>query len=140
MMAGITISPHRHRVNAYFNYYPARAVNRFDVIEFLQGLMRHFFGPIIVIADRGNIHRAAEVKAFLAKNPRITLEHFPPYAPDLNPVEALWANLKAFRLASFCPADPIELLDVVYGTSIQIQNDRPLIRGFVKASGLRISL
>jgi transposase len=139
-MAGLTISPRRHHLNLYFTYYPKRAVNRFDVIEFFRDLMRHTFGPIIVIADRGNIHRAVEVKQFLAKNPRITLEYLPPYAPDLNPVEAVWSNLKAFRLANFCPSDPIELLDVAMGTALTIQADRKLLRGFVRASGLPIAL
>ena len=29
----------------------------------------------------------------------------PPYAPDLNPVEYLWAWLKRHALANFCPAN-----------------------------------
>ena len=29
----------------------------------------------------------------------------PPYSPDLNPVEVLWAWLKRHALANFCPAD-----------------------------------
>ena len=33
----------------------------------------------------------------------------PPYAPDLNPVEFLWAWLKRHALANFCPADLGEL-------------------------------
>lgn len=28
----------------------------------------------------------------------------PPYSPDLNPVECLWAWLKRHALANFCPA------------------------------------
>ena len=33
----------------------------------------------------------------------------PPYSPDLNPVEFLWAWLKRHALANFCPADLNEL-------------------------------
>jgi transposase len=33
----------------------------------------------------------------------------PPYAPDLNPVEYLWAWLKRHALANYCPNDLGEL-------------------------------
>lgn len=33
----------------------------------------------------------------------------PPYSPDLNPVEFLWAWLKRHALANFCPANLDEL-------------------------------
>jgi len=35
----------------------------------------------------------------------LQLAFLPPYAPELNPVEYLWAWLKRHALANFCPAD-----------------------------------
>lgn len=140
VMAGITISPRRHSVNLYLVNYPGRAVHRFDVIHFFQALMRHISGPIIVISDRGNIHTAREVRAFIEKRGRISIEHLPAYAPDLNPVEGVWSNLKASKLANFCPLDAPELLIEVDRSEQQIQDDRNLIRGFIRGSGLPIRL
>src|ERR1700748_2762084 len=37
------------------------------------------------------------------------LELLPPYAPELNPVEYLWAHWKHHELANFCPKDFAEL-------------------------------
>lgn len=140
VMGGITISPRRRHVNLYLAYYPRRAVNRLDVIVFLQGLMRHTFRPIILIADRGNIHRAREVKAFIAKNRRLTLEHLPSYAPELNPMEGVWSNLKAAKLANFCPDTLDALLEGSEEAATEIQQDRRLIKGFIRGTGLPIRL
>jgi transposase len=41
----------------------------------------------------------------------------PQYAPDLNPVEYLWAWLKRHALANYCPNDLPEL----HGTARQAQ-------------------
>ena len=39
----------------------------------------------------------------------IQITYLPPYAPDLNPVEYLWAWLKRNALANYCPDDLAEL-------------------------------
>lgn len=139
-MGAITISPHRHHLNLYLKYYPARAVNRFDIIAFMRELMRHVFNPIILIVDRGNIHRANEVKAFLAQHPRVTMEYLPPYAPELNPVEGVWDNLKVSRLANFCALDCVNLMDVATGAGMAIESDRDLLKGFIRHTGLPLRL
>jgi transposase len=36
---------------------------------------------------------------------RIATTYLPPYAPELNPVEYLWAYWKEHELANFCPKD-----------------------------------
>ena len=35
----------------------------------------------------------------------IQLEFLPPYAPELNPVEYLWAHWKQREMPNFCPKD-----------------------------------
>lgn len=140
LMGAITISPGRHHLNLYLQYYPARAVNKFDIITFIRKLMRHVFNPIILIVDRGNIHRAGEVQEFLASHPRVSMEYLPSYAPELNPVEGVWDNLKVSKLANFCATDPVNLMDVATGAGVAIQSDRDLLKGFVQHTGLPIRL
>ena len=48
-------------------------------------------------------------------NGQIHLAFLPPYAPDLNPVEYLWAWLKRHALANFCPDNFTELRTVARG-------------------------
>lgn len=135
-MGAITVSPKHMRPGLYLRYYPSHAVNRFDVIDFLRNLLRQIQKPLLVIADRGNIHRAKEVKAYLRRSTRISLEHFPSYAPDLNPIEGLWSTLKSARLANYCPTGPEELLDTVAETGRAIGQERRTLRGFLRGAGL----
>ena len=46
-------------------------------------------------------HRSRAMRAFLAtQRDWLVVERLPAYAPDLNPVEALWSNLKGQELAN----------------------------------------
>jgi len=62
-----------------------------DVVKFLQHLLRHIPGKLLVLWDRAPIHRSKVVKEFLAKGAaaRIHLEQLPAYAPELNPDEGI---------------------------------------------------
>jgi putative transposase len=50
---------------------------------------RQVRGPVILVWDRGNPHKHQLVRAWLATHPRWEIVWFPPYAPDLTPVELL---------------------------------------------------
>src|SRR5512143_4257811 len=77
-----------------------KALNGLHSIEFLVHLGRLVGDRLLVIWDGSPIHRRAEVKAFVAEaGGQIHLEAFPPYAPDLNPVEWLWRHLQGGRAA-----------------------------------------
>ncbi len=55
-------------------------------------------------------HRSRLVRDYLdTLSGRILIAFLPPYAPDLNPVEYLWAWLKRHALANYCPNDLGEL-------------------------------
>jgi hypothetical protein len=60
-----------------------------DVVRFLQHLLRHLPGQLLVIWDGASIHRAQPVKDFLAAGAaaRLQLVVLPGYAPELNPTE-----------------------------------------------------
>ena len=50
---------------------------------------------VILVLDRAAWHRSQGLRAF----PNITLLHLPPYSPELNPIERVWAYLKSHYLA-----------------------------------------
>ncbi|MEV4937521.1 transposase [Streptomyces zaomyceticus] len=54
-----------------------------------------FGGPIVVVWDNPNTHLAAELKRYEAEHDRLTIIRLPPYAPDLNPVEAVWELVRS---------------------------------------------
>ena len=51
-------------------------------------------------------HRSKAMTAWINKQRSwLVVERLPAYAPDLNPVELLWGNVKGVELANLCPRD-----------------------------------
>lgn len=49
--------------------------------------------PLIVVWDNASTHHAKALREFCDRNSdRLTIVKLPPYAPDLNPVEGVWAH------------------------------------------------
>ena len=66
-----------------------------QVVEFLEVLLRHLPGPLLVVWDGAPIHRSALVRDFAAgTGGRLLLQRLPAYAPELDPVGYLWGHLK----------------------------------------------
>jgi transposase len=80
------------------------SMNSADVVAFLEHLLREVPGRMVVIWDGAPIHRSQLIKAFLANGAaqRLHLERLPAYAPELNPGEGLWEQLKGVELRNVC--------------------------------------
>ena len=66
--------------------------------------------PLLVIWDGLKAHRSRLVREYLdSLAGHIQIAFLPPYAPELNPVEYLWAWLKRHALANYCPENLSEL-------------------------------
>jgi transposase len=75
-----------------------------DVVAFLEHLLREVAGRLISIWDGAPIHRSRVIREFLANGAaqRIHLERLPADAPELNPGEGLWQQLKGVELRNLC--------------------------------------
>jgi transposase len=80
------------------------AINSADVVAFLEHLLREVAGHLVIIWDGAPIHRSHLITEFLAHGAkqRLHAERLPAYAPDLNPGEGLWAQLKGVELRNVC--------------------------------------
>jgi transposase len=84
----------------YFQIHPG-SIKGPQVIEFLRHLQRHVAGNLTVIWDGAPIHRSRLVQDYVkGTGGRIVVERLPPYAPELNPVEYMWSNLKQHQIAN----------------------------------------
>jgi transposase len=107
-----------------------------DFQAFLLELRRLTRWPIILICDRLNAHRSAVRQLREAGADWLSVEWLPPYAPDLNPVEAVWNQAKYSDLANRVPNDVFELCDLV-GQSLNDQHFRPpLLTSFLRRARL----
>jgi transposase len=71
------------------------ALDSLDSVVFLRHLLAHVSEKLLVIWDGSPIHKG-QVRTYLADGgaQQIHVEQLPPYAPDLNPVEGVWHQLK----------------------------------------------
>jgi transposase len=81
-----------------------QAINSEDMVAFLEHLLREVSGRLVVIWDGAPIHRSQVIRDFLAHGAaqRLHLERLPAYAPELNPGEGLWQQLKGVELRHVC--------------------------------------
>jgi transposase len=106
--------------------------------DFLAGLLRRSRRKLLVIWDGSPIHRGREVRDFLAGGAarRLHLERLPGYAPELNPVEGLWQQLKHVELRNVACLDLAHLRGELRLAVARLRHKGPLVRGFFAGAGL----
>lgn len=103
VIAGLT------RTNCLFRLHEG-SIKKEEIVDFLKALNAHLSQPLLVIWDGLRAHRSRLVREYLdSLEGHIQIAFLPPYAPDLNPVEYLWAWLKRHALANYCPSNLAEL-------------------------------
>ena len=114
------------------------AINSADVVAFLEHLMREVSGRMVIIWDGAPIHRSQVIKEFLTKGAaqQIHLERLPAYAPELNPGEGLWQQLKGVELRNVCCFDLPHLRHELRDGVRRIRRKPRIIQGCFKEAGL----
>jgi transposase len=138
LIAALTLSPQGRHLGFYFSTLVNDHFESFTVAWFVRELLRHLRGPVIVVWDRGNMHKGPEIRQLLADFPRLSLEFLPPYAPELNPVEQIWTHVKWNRLSNFAPHDSTELEQRLFEELHECRHDQDRLRSFWHASELPI--
>lgn len=139
-IGGVSISPRRRRLGWYLQFHRDLAIRQEQIIAFLRHLLRHLRGVVVVVWDRLSAHRGARVRCYIKRQPRLQVEWLPAYAPELNPEEYGWAHLKGHALANFCPDALDDLHDAVLVAADAVRTRQALLRSFVHASGLPITM
>ena len=133
-ISGIAVSPRRFHCTLHCHLYEDNIQGE-EVAAFLRHLLHQIRGPIIALLDNGQIHRGDPVQALLARTRRLHLEPFPAYAPELNPDEGVWHQLKG-RLANGRPDTKAELMDVLSDEIGRLARSQQLLRGCIHQSEL----
>jgi transposase len=111
--------------------------DRFSLVDYLRNLRRHLRGSVVLLWDGLPAHRSRVVRDCVQANADwLTLEFFPGYAPELNPVEGLWADLKGHASANYTPDSIGELQHHLKGTTRSLRRADHRGLNYIKHTGL----
>ena len=108
-------------------------INAERVVDFLGQLLAQVDAPMVLVWDRLNAHRAYLVQDFLTAHPQLATEFFPPYAPELNPIEYVWGYLKLNPLANLAFFDLEQLTTTARRHTRSLQRKPELLLPEVEA-------
>jgi transposase len=75
-----------------------------EIVRFLKYLRRHVRRPVILLWDGLHAHRSRETTDYIQSQTHwLSVQRLPAYAPELNPVEGMWAWFKGGVTANLCP-------------------------------------
>jgi transposase len=134
VISGISVSPKRHHLGLYYLLFFDN-IGQEEVCRFLQELLRHLRGPVIVLLDNSSTHQGEPLQNLLDQNPRLHVEHFPSYAPELNPDEGVWSLAKR-ELANSCPNQVDELMEDIIRSINGIRTSPKKLCGCIVQSDL----
>jgi transposase len=109
-----------------------------SLIGFLRHLRRHFRRQrVILLWDGLPGHTSAAMRTYLAHQHHwLTAERLPGYAPDLNPVESVFGNVKGRELANHCGPALATLATALRTGLARVRRRPPLAHAFVRRAGL----
>lgn len=106
-----------------------------DYAALLDAAHQQLGGPLVVIWDNLNTHVSARMRQLIAARSWLTVIQLPSYAPELNPVEAVWGHLKR-TLINLAKRTLDQLLRLIKTRLRRMQYRPGLIEGFVAKTRL----
>jgi transposase len=93
---------------------------------------------MVMIWDGAPIHRSHLIQKFLANGAaqRLHVERLPAYAPELNPGEGLWQQLKGVELRNLCCVNLPHLRRELRNAVKRVRRKARILKGCFKGAGL----
>jgi transposase len=137
MAAALAYAPDRTHARIIFQTRPG-AYNDERLIEFLAAVHDELGGvKVTLIWDGLPSHRSRRMQAYLRAQRRwLVVERLPGYAPDLNPVEGLWGNVKGAELANLCVDTIEETAHAAHAGIQRVRSETDLAFAFLRHCGL----
>lgn len=108
-----------------------------DYIALLDSVHQQLRAPIILVWDRLNTHVSAVMRELIAARAWLQVVLLPSYAPDLNPVEAVWSHVKR-SLANLTAGSLDRLAALARNRLKSLQYQPGILDGFIAATGLAL--
>lgn len=114
----------------YFRLYDG-TIKSPQIVEFLKALHQQIQRKLLVIWDGLAAHKSRLVRDFVdSLDGAIQLERLPAYAPELNPVEYIWAHLKQHEVGNFCATQIAQVSDFARRRLKSMQRRSTLVSAF----------
>jgi DDE superfamily endonuclease len=112
-----------------------RSFSERDYADLLDAAHQQLGGPILVVWDNLNTHISHAMREYIAARDWLRVYRLPPYAPELNAAEGIWANLTG-GLGNHL-FHGLDTLKTTIKSQLRHMQYRPdLITGFLTHTGL----
>ena len=136
LAGALVYEPDGSDAHLFFQLRPG-AYNDETLIAFLSDLNEAEQRAMLLIWDGLPSHRSRRMTNWIASQRHwLSAERLPGYAPDLNPIENVWGNLKCQELANLCSSTIDHVATVAEGGLDRIGSDANLCFAFLRHSGL----
>lgn len=104
VLGAVALHPASGRVELLCDFHPDSYVRGEQAAAFLHRVLAEYPAPVPVdvVWDNLQAHKSPIVREVVAARPRLAPHYLPPYAPDLNPAEAVRCHTKYSDLATSC--------------------------------------
>ena len=100
------------------------------VIKFLEQMLKHHpRRHLVVVMDRATPHTSKVTRKFIEEQKRLHVFYLPPYSPEFNPDEKVWAHLKNHELKSHQARSQDELKLLTRRKLRNMSKDKKLLKG-----------
>jgi transposase len=137
-MAGlIRFTPSGNNPQAMFRLQPG-SMKAPDFVKLLQDVKKEMCGKkLLLIWDGLPAHKAMLVKEYIASEKTwLRVERYPAYAPELSPVEFIWAPMKNKDLAHVPPKGLGNLKRIVRRAFRRITKNKQLLKNCLRKAGV----
>jgi putative transposase len=135
--AALWLTPQRNRLGLGYQTRVNGYFTNTHVATFLEDCLGGWQRRLVVVWDGGTMHKGDPLDTLVEEaDGRLDLELLPPYAPELMPVEQLWAWLKYDRLCNFAPDNAQQLDEAIRRELDTIRDDQQRLQNFFHASDL----
>jgi len=110
-------------------------------VEFLKRLLQGVKRPVFLIVDGHPVHRSVRVQKYVASTKgRLQLFFLPPYSPELNPDEQVWAEVKAKGIGRRVIASSTQMFRTLLGLLRSLQRSPEKVRAFFQHPETRYTI
>jgi hypothetical protein len=140
MAAALGYHPDGTRARLCFHLQPD-SYDTDSLIGVLEQLAGFYTGQrVVLIWDGLSAHWSHKMRAHLATQRHwLSVEQLPAYAPELNPVEYLWANLKGGELTNYAGDTIAQVADQAQHGIQRVCDSDSLVVGFLAHTGLSLN-